>query len=150
MWISNLDHETCKILLYDRNIPCEYVSQYAITLAMPRQELLDRLEGSSPTFSHLNIPLLKQVEPMVIRTRKSRTTHPSGRTWARWLKELGFSQVVPTHSGKEAAIAMYRWFSDAKRPLDMADVDDAIRPTVRLAVNLACPLELNPPITAVK
>ncbi len=150
MWISDLDQQTCKILLYDRNIPCENVIQYAITLAMPRQELLERLGSRSPTFCHLTLSLLKQVEPMVVKTRRSRTIHPSGKTWAHWLKDLGFSQVMPTHSGKRAAIAMYRWFSDAKRPRNMADVDDTIRPAVRLAVNLECPLELNPHITAVK
>ncbi len=150
IWISALDSETCRIILYDRNIAAECVVQYGITLSISEAQLLHRMKTDSPEFSDITRSLLGQLKPEVMEARMSRTIHPSAATWIRWLRELGFRQVRTTHGGGEAASAVYGWFTQGERPRDMRQVDAAIRPAVRLAADLGCPMDMDPPITAVK
>lgn len=76
--------------------------------------------------------------------------HPSGRTLTGWLKEIGFSDVLPTHSGGAFARRLYDRFHEHERPSDLESVDALLEPLVGIAVEMAAPIESDPMITAVK
>lgn len=139
-----------RMIIYNRNIGREHAVQYGITLSIPEVELLHRMGTDSPEFSDVSVDLLEELRPEVIDARMSQTLHPSGATWVSWLRDLGFRKVRATHNGAEAAKTVYKWFAEEERPRDMRHVDTTIRPTVRLAVDLECPMDMDPPITAVK
>lgn len=140
----------CKMLLYDRDIARERVIQYAIDLQVSKSDLLERLGTDRPEYSNLTVEILQRIEPMIERTRVVETIHPSGQTWVRWLGQVGFRSVRPTHDGSRGAVVMYDRLTGPNRPMDVGDVDDMIRPAVELAVNLECPLHRDPRITATK
>ncbi len=150
IWILSVPQDRSRLLVYDRNIEEEYVLQYGITLDLPRDNLLDVIGRPVPVFSDLTVGVMEELSPFITSANKSRTEHPSGQTWTRWLKKAGFSEVRPTHNGGRAGQAMYDWFSDGKMPVDLDEVDAAIKPAVKLTVELECPLEGDPRLTAVK
>lgn len=143
-----IDGDTCKLLAYNRNIAGEYAVQYGLTLDLPAKQLMEKLGGRE--FSRLTPELLARLKPRVIKARVCKTIHPSGATWVQWLQQAGFSQVLPTHSGSLAAAKAYRWFEDGQRPRQLEAVDAVVAPAAKLAVELACPLDQDPPLTAIK
>ena len=137
-----------KMLLYNRNISREYVDNYALKLSLAPAELVKLVPEEDIRL--LNSTLLGQLQPYITFAGKCRTTHPSCGTWLNWLVEAGFSQAVATHSGKEAAKALYRHHAGTGGPEDLAGVDFLVAPVARAAVELAAPPQTDPPITAVK
>ena len=67
-----------------------------------------------------------------------------------WLKEVGFRVVIPSHSGADFAGRLFEQLSDRDRPKDVHGLDALLRPLVRIVVDMAAPIEIDPMITAVK
>ena len=78
------------------------------------------------------------------------TQHPAGNTWAKWLRTAGFSTVEGTHGGGPSAKRILCNLKTEHRPVDLAGVDEMLRPYVAVIVVMPVPLELDPLLTAVK
>ena len=151
VWLLPIDADTCRLILYDRQIEQERVVQYGLTFALPATDLLQALtQADNLTPDDLTINV---VQPLIHRlhdVRKSVTIHPSGKTLVDWLGQIGFRAVRPTHSGQTAAAHLFAQTPPDGRPDTLTAVDALLEPFVRLAVELAAPLADDPMITAVK
>ena len=152
IWIAELKNEKCRMILFNRNINKEFVIQYGITLATSKQELENVLSKKYDGISYENITVefLDKIKNQIIDVNKLRTTHPSGKTYVKWLEEMGFKKVIPSYSGGLAAANLYEHYKDDKKIKEVESVDKLIRPTVKIVSHLEAPIEKNPPITAIK
>jgi len=151
-WLWPIDERTCRLMLYDRHIDRERVRQYGVTFAMSGEELTGRLpgEGKDLSFTALTPAGLDRLRPTIVDARVCTTIHPSGRTCASWLSEIGFRQVLPTHSGARFAGGLFDRIPKEHRPTEMQGVDALVRPAVEVAVQMPAPWDIDPMITAIK
>lgn len=151
-WFLDIDDHTCRLMIYDRDIEGERVHHYGLTLAMSKEKAERLLTPGHQglTGDALTVERLQQLAPSISETLTLTLTHPAGPTWARWLREVGFSQVQPTHSGAYLAGRLFDAFPTHCHPEDMNRLDVLLEPVVRVVVRLAAPLDRDPMITAVK
>lgn len=129
----------------------EYADQYALTLNISENSLITMLtKEGKPSFKNITIEFLKSLGSHITSTRVCRTIHPSGRTYSKWMKEAGFKEVYPTHSGRSAAGKLYDYYSNDKLSMSIENVDSAIKSTVKVVIGLEAPIDTDPMITAVK
>lgn len=154
--ISPIDADTCWLTLYFRSIERERARMARLKLGMPAEEaarLLLAQEGVV-AWDALTRPLLENLAASVIEARTCTLTHPSGATYTRWLAEIGFRQVQPTHNGGGAAVLLFNALPPERRPSDLAGIDALLRPLVQVVVELQAPLQIThgqePWISAVK
>lgn len=148
IWIAELDEESCKLIIFDRNIKEEYVIQYGLTIAMSMKELTDKLNDNL-SFSQITISLLEELKSKIVNAQALKTIHPSGKTYIKWFKGAGFRKVLSTYSGSIAASRLYDLYKD-ELPNSLELVDEAIKNTVKVIVGLKAPIEIDPMIIAVK
>ncbi len=151
-WLWPIDERTCRLMLYDRHIDRERVRQYGVTFAMSGEELTSRLlgEGKDLSFAALTAATLDELHSAIVDARVCTTTHPSGRTLASWLGEIGFRQVLPTHCGARFTGGLFDRIPADRRPTDMQGVDAVLRSAVEVAVQMPAPWDIDPLITAIK
>ena len=151
-WLWGINDHTCRLMLYDRDIDRERVRQYSVTFAMSEQEVRECFaKDERPlSFEMITIPLLEEVRSAIIDAQFCALTHPSGRTLVSWLKDMGFREVIPSHSGAWFAGQLFAQLSEEHRPKDIEGVDAVLRPVVRIAVQLPAPVGMDPMITAIK
>lgn len=152
VWLFGLDQERCRLIVYNRDIQAERCIQYGLTIRMPVEEFQRLIPGSETllAFDHLKEPLLDRIVGLVEEARVSTTQHPSGKTLAAWMQEIGFREVLPTQNGKQAAQEYFDQCPADQRPRDIREVDDLLSPLVRKAIRTPAPLEQDPMITAIK
>jgi len=152
VWLWELSDHICRLMLYDRDIDRERARQYSVTFAMSGQEVTQLFAGDGRplSFDMITIPLLEAARSAIIDARFCSLTHPSGPTLVSWLNEIGFREVVPSHSGAWFAGQLLDQLSQEHRPKDIKSVDDILRPVVKIAVEMAAPISTDPMITAVK
>lgn len=151
IWINPIDDNSCMLIIYFRNIEEEYADQYALVLNIGENGLTKILAtDGNPSFNNITISLLEKLRPLIASSRICRTIHPTGKTYSVWMREAGFREVHPTHSGREVARKVFETYSKANLPIGLETVDDAIKTTVSIAIDLAAPIEDDPMITAVK
>lgn len=148
IWIEGLNEESCKLIIFDRNIEEEYAIQYGLTIAMSSEKLIKKLNNNA-SFSELSVSFLEEIEPKITNAQILKTVHPSGRTYARWLSEAGFREVLPTYSGGITAGRLYDLYNE-ELPNSLEAVDKAINKAVKIVVDLEAPIEIGPMITAIK
>ncbi len=150
--IESMDDERTQLILYDRHIDDEYVMMYGLVLSAPLEEALAMFsvtEGSL-SFNAISVLQLEEARPFIVEARTCRLTHPSGATLTRWLEELGFSRVLPTHSGIRFAGRLFDSTLGENHPQDLRGLDKLLRPLIGVVVDMAAPVTSNPMITAVK
>ncbi len=64
------------------------------------------------------------------------------------MREVGFSQVLPTHAGRDFAGRLFDRLPPADRPADLAAVDALLRDPVAVVATLPAPIDADPWITA--
>ena len=152
-WLWSIDEGRCRLILFDRHIDQECVTQYGLTFAMSLMALCQAFgvqNRKDVHFGDVTIARLEELRPALLDARVCETQHPSGRTIAAWLRGIGFVQVLPTHCGSDVAGKLFDVLPPSSRPRDLIDVDAYLRPVVQMATQLAAPLETDPTITAIK
>ncbi len=149
LWISDLSENSCKLILFNRDLKNEFVVQYGLTVAMSKEELENKL-SNNVTFDQVTVSFLEETKPMINNAQALKTTHPSGKTLVSWLKEAGFKEILPTYSGRATAAKLFNQYSDANRPNDLASIDEVVKRTVKIVTELEAPIALDPMITAIK
>jgi len=151
-WLWEVDHRSCRLMLYDRDIDGERARQYSLTFGMSGQEATELFAADEdpPSFDMITIPLLEKGRSAITDVRFCSLTHPSGQTLVSWLRNIGFSQVLPSHSGAWFAGELFDQLGQAHRPTDIEGVDHVVRPVVKIVVQMAAPTNMDPMITAVK
>jgi SAM-dependent methyltransferase len=149
VWFGPINDRQCWLILYYRDIAGEQVLQYRLTLALPAKEL-EKMAAVPLTFDRVMLPLLEQARPGIIDARVCTTQHPSGKTLAAWLAEIGFREVIPSHAGNVFAGRLFDVLTERNRPQTLTEIDALLKPLVKVVVTMRAPLELDPPITAVK
>jgi len=154
-WLWEFGGRACRLMLCDRDIDRERVRQCSLTFGMSGREVVARFrgdgEGGRPlSFDIITTPLLEEVRWAITDARFCSLSHPSGRTLVSWLRDIGFREVIPSHSGAWFAGQLFDQLGESRRPRDIEGVDDALRPLVRPVIQMAAPTDLDPMITAVK
>jgi SAM-dependent methyltransferase len=154
--IDPVDEKTCRVTVYDRHIDQEQAHMFRLDLTIPEQKARKLLfQDDSHTVRNEIDP--SQLVNLRQYTREALTctlTHPSGKTFARWLSEIGFQEVLPTHSGAWFAGQLFDQIPLEQRPKDMQGVDTLLQPLIKVVVQMPAPLKSkhgwDPMITAVK
>lgn len=91
IWVSGLAESACKVILYDRDLENEYVLQYGLTIAMPKEEFIRRLSATGEySFNQVSVSFLEEIKGLIIKAQVCKTIHPSGEKLVSWLKDIGF------------------------------------------------------------
>lgn len=115
---------------------------------MSKKKLTEKLNDNI-NFSQLTISLLEEIEPKITNVQALRTIHPSGKTYTKWFKKAGFREVLSTYSGGIAASKLYDLYKE-ELPNSLEQVDEAIKKTVKIVINLKAPIEMDPMIVSIK
>lgn len=152
IWLQPLGEDACRLLLYDRHIEREVAHNYALTFDGPASDLCMALGCSMAELSPMMITedTLESLRSSITDVAVCTTTHPSGRTWRRWLIDAGFPDVRPTHDGGRMARRMFDQIHPDDRPRDIDGVDAVLRPAVAAVVDMMAPIESNPNLTAIR
>lgn len=152
LWLWADEDGSSYLILFNRDIEGERAEQYGIAFALSPSELTKALGSETDllTFDMLDLDRLKALRHTIIDARLCTLTHPSGTTLADWLYEIGFSAVIPSHSGADFAADLFDRLPAEQRPPDRTGVDAMLQPLVEIVVELDAPLNSNPMITAVK
>ncbi|WIV12868.1 class I SAM-dependent methyltransferase [Proteiniborus sp. MB09-C3] len=151
LWISDLSEESCKLILFNRDLKNEYVLQYGLTIAMSEEKFENKLSSDNNViFDQVTVSFLEEIRAIITNVQACKTIHPSGKTLAAWLKEAGFKEILPTYSGRAAAAKLFNQYSDDNRPDNLDSVDEVIKKVVKIVTELEAPLDIDPMITAIK
>ncbi len=150
--VGSVGEEVSRVVVYDRDIPRETARMYCLVISLSADEVLRVLEQPEPPIALAAIKErhMNALTPHVTVARRCELMHPTGTTLVKWLEDAGFSTVLPTQSGIEAARSLYERLPDEEMPGNLAELDRLLRPLVGKAVEIAAPGSVNPPITAVK
>lgn len=143
---------TCWLTLFDRHVEEEYARMARLALAVDREEARQLFSGEArhPGFGDVTISVLQRLRPSIVEARACTLTHPSGRTLAAWMRESGFREVQPTHSGAWFAGQLFDRLPAESRPTSLDGVDAMLRLLVEVVVQMAALVDAAPMITAVK
>ena len=155
VWLLDMG-DACRLIIYDRHIEEEQADQYGLDLEMPAGEAASALTGEAGAsagavgIEHVTLDALNALRPVITGAWVCSLSHPSGATYARWLREIGFSIVRPTHSGGPFARELFGRMLPEDRPASLEGVTQLLSPLVQVVVEMPAPVELDPMITAVK
>jgi ubiquinone/menaquinone biosynthesis C-methylase UbiE len=152
LWLQPLADKGCRLILYDRHIDAEWTRQVALTFNLTEAEVGDYLfHGESlKTIEAINIQSLEKLRPYIVGAMVCDLHHPSGVTLARWLRDAGFKQILPTHSGRVFARHLFEITPMQERLLSIDEVDKLLSRAIQVVVHMPAPLETDPMITAIK
>jgi SAM-dependent methyltransferase len=151
VWLCELEGERSILFLYDRRIDWEQVSHFGVVFNKTHAEVAKvfGVEGMQFTFSQVTVPLLEELRQDIVEVRMCDLIHPSGATWVKWMEEVGFGEVWATHSGADFAGKLFDHLPKERHPSDMEELDDMLRPLVKVVVEMPAPIDNDPMITAV-
>jgi len=155
VWLLDMG-DACRLIIYDRHIEEEQADQYGLDLEMPAGEAASALTGEAGAsagavgIEHVTLDALNALRPVITGAWVCSLSHPSGATYARWLREIGFSIVRPTHSGGRFARGLFGRMPAEDRPTSLRSVTQLLSPLVQVVVEMPAPIETDPMITAVK
>jgi len=155
VWLLDMG-ETCRLIMYDRHIEEERADQYGLDLAMPAGRVASALTGETGAsaravgIEHVTLDALDALRPVITGAWVCSLSHPSGATYAGWLREIGFSTVSPTHSGGRFARELFGKMLPEDRPTSLEGVTQLLSPLVQVVVEMPASIEMDPMITAVK
>jgi hypothetical protein len=98
----------------------------------------------------LSVAILEKARTHFVEALTCTLTHPSGKTLAAWLQEVGFRKVHPSYSGGWFAWRLFEQLAEDRRPQELASLDAYLRPCIEAFVQFAAPLDVDPPITATR
>jgi SAM-dependent methyltransferase len=151
-WLLDVGEGLTRLILTDRDIEGERVLNYGVTVRASGDEAMELLAPGREELSYeaLTVAALERARSRIVEALAVTLTHPSGRTLLAWMKEIGFAEALPTHSGGYYAWKLYRVLDEARRPADMEALDRYLSPIVETVVQCAAPIAIDPMITAVK
>ena len=155
VWLLDMG-EACRLIIYDRHIEQEEADEYGLDLSMPVGDVASALTGGASAsaravgIEHVTPGALDALRPAITAAWVCTLSHPSGATYVRWLREIGFSVVQPTHNGGRFARELFGNMLPRDRPASLEGVTDLLSRLVQVVVEMPAPVELDPMITAVK
>jgi ubiquinone/menaquinone biosynthesis C-methylase UbiE len=152
VFFDSSDDRKGEMTIYDRNISQEKATMYKISFLKESREILKILysEEEEIVYSSLSVSVMEKLKSSIVGVKKCVLTHPSGRTFVQWMKEVGFLKVWPTHSGSDFAGRLFDTMEQERRPEDIEGLDTLLRPIIKSVVWMDAPLDSDPMITAEK
>jgi len=138
------------LMLYQRDAALEQAVQYGLVLDLEPSAAGEILGQWPVQYARLDEEAMERLRPHVTEARRCRLSHPSALSLSRWLRGSGFLDVRATHDGGRFAGRLFDLTPAERRPADRAGVVDLLEAPVRCAVEMAAPLEADPPITAIR
>ena len=103
LWLLDEADRSLRLVVMDRQIEAERVTNYGLTLDLARGDL-DALLGADPAYASLTPRVLGTLTSHPLRVVTWTTQHPSCRTWLRWLRRAGFASAGPTHTTGDGSL----------------------------------------------
>ena len=143
---------TTYLLIFDRDTRNGWVTQYRINIQLSKEQTIDIFEkfNQEVSYSGLSLTVLENLKKHTFGAFYCKTYHPDCETYIKWLKEIGFSQVLPTHNGGEFCRRYYNLIPRSQRPPNFSSVDVMLMPIIEAITKMEAPLHTDPWITAVK
>lgn len=149
LWLTGTGTGSLLVLIR-RDVALEQALQYSLALDLSPDGVRELLGGRNFAYKDLDEHALERLAPHVGDVRRLHLNHPSALSLSRWLRGCGFVDVRTTHSGGQFAGCLFDLIPAERRPADYAGVMGLLEAPVRCVVEMPAPLELDPPITAVK
>jgi SAM-dependent methyltransferase len=151
VWVRSFG-ETGQLILTDRRIDEERADQFNLVFDMSAEDIEKAITGGSGEviLDRMTPEVLETVAPRITDVRACSLRHPSGKTLAVWLAEVGFRDVLPSESGADAAGSFFDELAPQERSNDLGGVDALVEPVVKVAIETPAAIENDPMITAVK
>lgn len=152
LWLWPIDDRHCRLILFDRRVDDEIVDQVGLTFSLPAAALREHFSGRGDrlVFADVTIEKLESCRSHLVDARLCTTVHPSGATWAKWLREAGFRLVHPTKSGAAMAGDFFDAYPRELHPQTLEELDRNLKLIAAVAIQIAAPLEDDPMLTAIK
>ncbi len=152
LWLGRVDEQNCFLILYDRYIDDEFVEQYNLKFSISESQLKSSfgVQDRNLKFGDLNLEGLNKVKDQIKEVKFCKTTHPSGKTFIKWMKEIGFSSVSPTHKGNLFVYNLFDNVPEDERPRNLEELDRLLKPLIKVVINLPAPIELDPMLNGIK
>jgi SAM-dependent methyltransferase len=152
VWLSVPGADRTVLTLYERHIDEEFAVQVALTYSLPPSKVLAAfsVESASLAWRDIKITGLEKLQDALVSAGTCTTVHPAGPTLSRWLTEIGFRQVLPSHDGISFAGELFDRLPQDNRPATLQAIDAYLAPIIAAIVELPAPVETDPAITAVK
>ena len=139
--IERIENERTRVVFYDRHIDEEYAVMYGLVLSVSLEEALSifSVTSGSLSFDAITVTQLEKARPVIAEARVCRLSHPSGKTLVRWLEKIGFSRVLPTHTGIRLAGRLFEKIPGGDHPRDLGGLVKLFRPLVNVVVDMRPP-----------
>lgn len=144
--------ELSSLGIWEVHLDDEWLRHTRLSLDLSYDQVVDifRAHNLDPDDSRLTTEMLVELRPHVTHTLSCYRNRPSGGTFLRWLKEIGFSSAEATYEGRWFAVQMFRQIPEGDRPSDYHGIDRLLRPLIPIVVSMAKPIERDGAITAAK
>lgn len=151
VWAWESSAGVTQLLFCDRRIAEERALYYGLQVESSLRRVRQTVCGGAEIdLSTLTVAGLERIRSRMTDAVCWTLLHPSCRTWARWMREVGFRSAAATHDGGSFAAAIFSQVPRPDRPTDLAGVDRLLTPAVAALVQLEAPCDLESPITATK
>jgi len=150
LWIQPLENNRCLLILTNRLIDKERIDMHGLTFDLPEKKIEEHFSENNQPPKNISVEKIEKLRSNIMESKLCSIPHPSGKTFRRYLEEIGFESIFPSFNGAETAGQLFDRTPVKERPQTIEELDTLIRPLVEIAVNTAAPIEDDPTITAVK
>ncbi len=136
------------LILYDRNIEAETVKQYALIININLHNFL-REFPELDKFKTMTTQKFDELKPHVKQVRFCKLTHPKTKTYAKMLKNIGFSNVFTTYEGGRFCSKLFEELGSNPKPPDIPSLEGYLKPIMKTicGIETMCDCQM---ITAIK
>jgi SAM-dependent methyltransferase len=136
--LSSADDNATHLSILERDIDNELVREIRLTLGLSSElaKEIFRRHGQEVSFAGLTPDVLRDLCKNLVDAELCITNHPSCHTLVGWLKEIGFSSILPTYNGGWFARRLFKRIPEEERPKDLAGVDALLRPIVEVVITM--------------
>lgn len=146
------DGERASLGIWEVHLDEEWLRHTRLSLDLSRDHVVEafRKQGLEPQENVLPPKLLQELHAHITHAEFCYRSRPSGATFLRWLREIGFSSADATYEGRWFAAQLFHQIPESERPSDYHGIDELLRPLMPIIVSMAKPVEPDGAITATK
>jgi len=146
------DEERASLGIWEVHLDEEWLRHTRLSLDLSRDQVVEVFHKHSvePHDHVLPTKILEDLHTHVTQAVCCYRSRPSGATFIRWLKEIGFSSADATYEGRWFAAQLFHQIPESERPSDYHGIDELLRPLMPIIVSMAKPVEPDGAITATK
>lgn len=150
--LRETDDRYTHLSVWDRHLDEQHVRHIRLGIRLTNDEVSEvfRRHGEHLSYAGLTPEVLSDLRPHLLDALTCTRIRPTGETFLRWLRQIGFSSAQETYEGGWFARHLFSQIPESERPTEIVDIDLMLRPVVKVVITMRKPVELNGTITAMK